>query len=109
MMLYLALWAYRTSVKTSNDFSPFKLVHGVESILSIECEIHSLKLENELLPDTYDLEERLVHLECLDEQRRDASTTIEANKQHVKVWLDKSFCPRHYAEGELVLLYEQAK
>jgi hypothetical protein len=80
LMLYPALWAYRTSVKTSTSFSPFQLVHGVESILPIECEIPSLKLEIELLPDTSDLEEHLVHLEHLDEQHRDASMTIEENK-----------------------------
>jgi transposase InsO family protein len=80
LMLYPMLWAYRTSIKNSTDFSPFHLVHGVELILSIECEIPSLKLEINLLPDTSDLEERLVHLERLDEQCRDASTTIEANK-----------------------------
>jgi hypothetical protein len=67
-------------IKTSTHFYPFQLVHGVESILSIECEIPSLKLEIELLPETSDLEERLVHLEHLDEQRRDASTNIKVNK-----------------------------
>ena len=46
----------------------------------IECEIPSLKVAIELLLDTSDLEECLVHLEHLDEQRRDASTTIEVNK-----------------------------
>jgi transposase InsO family protein len=66
LMLYPALWAYRTLINTSIDFYPFRLVHGVESILTIECEIYSLKLEIELLPDTFDLEECLVHLECLD-------------------------------------------
>jgi hypothetical protein len=32
IMLYPALWAYRTLVKTSTSFSPFQLVQGVESI-----------------------------------------------------------------------------
>jgi hypothetical protein len=73
-MLYLALWAYRTSVKNSTNFSPFQLVHGVELILPVECEITSLKLAVELLPDTSDLERCLVHLESLDEQHRDAFT-----------------------------------
>jgi hypothetical protein len=84
-MLYPTLWAYRTSVKTATSFSPFQLVHGVELILPIECKIPSLKLAVELLPDTSDLERRLVHLEILDEQHLDAFTAIEANKKRVKV------------------------
>ena len=62
IMLYPALWAYRTAVKTTTGFSPYQLVHGVESILSVECEIPSLKLAMELLPDTSPLEQCLVHL-----------------------------------------------
>jgi hypothetical protein len=81
----------------------------VESILPIECEIPSLRLAVALLPDTFNLEQCLVHLESLDEQCRDASTTIEVNKRHVKVQYDKSVCPRQYVEGDLVLLYDQAK
>jgi hypothetical protein len=104
-MLYPTLWAYRTSVKTATDFSPFQLVHGVE-IFSIECEIPSLKLAVELLPDTSDLERRLVHLESLDEQRRDTFMTIEANKKRVKVQYDKFVCPHLHTKGDLVLLYD---
>jgi hypothetical protein len=85
IMLYPMLWAYQTSVKTATSFSPFQLVHGVESILPIECEIPSLKLELELLPDTSYLERCLVHLESLDEQLHDTFMTIEANKKRVKV------------------------
>ena len=66
-MLYPALWAYRTAVKTATSFSPYQLVHGVGSILLVECEIPSLNLDVELLPDTSPLEECLVHLEQLDE------------------------------------------
>ena len=60
-MLYPALWAYRTAVKTATGFSPYQLVHGVESELSVECEIPSLKLAMDILPYTSALEERLVH------------------------------------------------
>ena len=81
----------------------------MESILPIECEIPSLNLAFVLLPDTSDLERCLVHLHSLDEKCRDASTTIEANKICVKVQYNKSVYPRLYIEGDLVLLYDQAK
>ena len=66
-MLYPALWAYRTNVKTATGFSPFQLVHGVEVVTLIEREIPSLKIAIHVLPDTTELEERLVHLEHLNE------------------------------------------
>ena len=62
-----------------------------------------------LLPDTSDLKQRLRHLESLYEQRRDASAAIEANKRRVKVQYDKCVYPQKYVEGELVLIYDQAK
>jgi hypothetical protein len=34
-MLFLALWAYRTSIKSATRFTPFRLVYGVEDILPI--------------------------------------------------------------------------
>ena len=75
----------------------------------VECEIPSLKLAVELLPDTSPLEERLVHLEQLDEQRRDALVALEVNKRCVKVQYDKSVHPRRLNEGDLVILWDQPK
>jgi hypothetical protein len=57
-MLFSALWAYQTFVKSATGFTPFQLVYGLEAILPIECEIPSLKLAVELLPNTYVEEER---------------------------------------------------
>ena len=109
VMSYRALWSYQTIINNSIGFSPFQLVHSVESVLLIECEIPSLKLEIEILPDTADIEEWIIHLEHIDEQHRDVSTAIKANKISVKVQYDKSTCPQQYIEGDLVLLYDQAK
>jgi hypothetical protein len=83
-MLYSTLWAYRTSVKTATSFSTFQLVYGLEAVLPIECQIPSLKLAVQLLLDTSPLEERLLYLERLNEQHRDAALTNKAHKQKVK-------------------------
>jgi hypothetical protein len=48
----------------------------MEAILPIECEIPSLKLAVELLPNTSAEEERLLYLTRLDETRHDATLVI---------------------------------
>ena len=107
-MLFLRLWAYRTSVKTTIGFTLFQLVYGLEAIFPIECEIPSLKLAVQLLPETSTLEKRLVELEQLDETRRYVATTNKVHKRCVKVQYDKSVHPGHFSEGDLVLVYDQA-
>jgi hypothetical protein len=80
-MLFSALWAYRTAVKTATGFTPFHLVHGVEATLPIECEIPTLRTAIELLPDTAPLEQRLLNLESLDEDRQSSLQNNEAAKK----------------------------
>jgi hypothetical protein len=80
-MLFFALWAYRTAVKTATGFTPFHLVHGVEETLPIECEIPTLRTAIELLPDTAPMEQRLLNLESLDEDRRSSLQNNEAAKK----------------------------
>jgi hypothetical protein len=84
-MLYSALWAYQTSIKTATGFSPFQLIYGLEAVLPIECQIPSLKLAVQLFPDTSPLEEWLLYLERLNEQCRDAALANEAHKQKIQV------------------------
>jgi len=107
--LFSALWAYRTSVKDATGFTPFHLVYALEATLPIECEIPSLKLVVELLPNTSPEEECLLYLERLDETRRFAALFIEAQKKRVKAHFDQSVSPRSFIEGDLVLLYDQAQ
>eukprot|EP00253_Pinus_taeda_P025965 PITA_25965 len=92
----------------ATGFTPFQLVYGLEATLPIECEIPSLKLAVELLPETTPVEERLLYLERLDETRCLASLAIEAQKKRVKTHFDNSVNPRSFIEGDLVLLYDQA-
>eukprot|EP00253_Pinus_taeda_P036128 PITA_36128 len=92
----------------ATGFTPFQLVYGLEATLPIECEIPSLKIAIELLPNTTLVEERVLYLERLDETRRLASLAIEAQKKRVKTHFDNTVNPRSFIEGDLVLLYDQA-
>ena len=107
-MLFPALWAYRTSTKTATGFTPFHLVHGVESVLPIECQIPALHIAVELLPDTSPLEHRLLSLEQADEDRRATLQNIEAAKIRSQASYNKHVHPRTFHEGDLVLAYDQA-
>ena len=56
----------------------------MESVILVECDISSLKLVMKFLPNTFELEQRLVHLDQLNEQCRDIVVAIEVNKCRVK-------------------------
>lgn len=102
LMLFSALWAYRNFVKDATDFTPLQLVYGLEATFPIKCDIPSLKLAVELLPDT-PVEECLLYLEWLDETCRLASLAIEAQKKRVKTHFDHMVHPCPFVEGDLVL------
>ena len=42
--LPFALWAYRTSFRTSTGVTPYSLVYGMEVVLPIEIEMGSLRV-----------------------------------------------------------------
>ena len=107
LIMYSALWAYRTSVRNVTEFTPFQLVYGLESILPIQCEILSLKLMIDLLPITSEEEARLLNLIHLDETRREAQLANEAHKRHIKAQYNKNVQPCIFLEGDLVLIYDQ--
>ena len=107
LKIFSALWAYRTSVKTTTGFTPFQLIYGLEAVIPIECEIPSLKLAIELLPNTTAEEERFLYLNQLDENRRDAAFINETHKKWVKAQYDRNVHPRSFQQGDLVLTYDQ--
>ena len=79
----------------------------MEATLPIECEIHSLKLAVELLPNTTIDEEIFLYLNKIDEAWRDAALANEAHKWRMKVQYDRTLQPCSFDEGDLVLSYNQ--
>ena len=105
-ILFSTLWAYRTSLKKTTGFTPFQLVYGIEVVLPIQCQIPSLKLAIELLPDISIEEEIFLYFNNLDKNRRDAALANEAHKECVKAQYDKYVKPRAFNQGDLVLIYD---
>ena len=107
LILYSALWAYRTSVWNATGFTPFQLVYGLEAILPIQCEISLLKLAIELLLDTSKKGACLLNLIRIYETCREAQLANKVHKRRIKAQYDKNVQPHIYLEGDLVLLYDQ--
>lgn len=84
VQLFSALWAYRTFVKIATRFIPFQLIYDLEAVIPIDCEIPSLKLTINLLPNTFEEEERLLYLSHLDEIRRDVALANESHQKRNK-------------------------
>ena len=95
-ILFSTLQDYKNTVKTTTGFTPFHLVYGLEVVFPIQCQIPSLKLAVELLPNTSTEEERFLYLNNLDETRRDAALANEAHKKHIKAQYEKSIQPRAF-------------
>ena len=107
LILYSALWAYRTSVRNVTRFTPFQLVYGLEAILPIQCEISSLKHAIYLLPETSEEEACILNLIHLDETCREAQLANKAQRRRIKAQYDKNVQPRIFSEDDLVLVYDQ--
>lgn len=81
LALFSVLWAYRSSAKTATRFTSFQLIYGLEEVIPIECEIPSLKLVFELLPNTIIEEEHFLYLPLLDEHHCEDAMANESNKK----------------------------
>jgi len=84
-------------MKTSNGFTPFQVVYGLEAVLPIECEIPSLTLAINLLLATFEEEERFLYLAQLDETLCTAALATKAHKKRVKAQYDQSVNPHVYS------------
>ncbi|KAL0449199.1 UNVERIFIED_CONTAM: Polyprotein P3 [Sesamum latifolium] len=72
-----ALWAYRTTVRTPTQSTPYALVYGVEAVLPLEQQIPSLRIAIQGLTEKENARIRLKDLEALDEKRLEAQQRLK--------------------------------
>ena len=74
-----ALWAYRTSFRTSIGVSPYFLVYGMEAVLPVEIEMGSLRVTlKQQISEAEWVQSRLDQLSQLYERRLRAADHIQA-------------------------------
>ena len=102
--LPFALWAYRTSFRTSTGATPYSLVYGMEAVLPVEIEMGSLRvaLEQQISKAEW-VQSRLDQLILLDERRLRAADHIQAYQRKMACTFKKRVKPRPVQRGDLVL------
>ena len=104
--LNVALWAYRTSFRASQGFTPFHLVYGQEAPLPIEVELSSLKvLLRSMKKGKEGLKQHLLDLERLALSTEEAMEHYAKQAEERKKKFNASLAPKGIKKGSLVLRY----
>lgn len=102
-----AIWAYRTTWKTTTSFTLFELLYGKKTMMPIEFEHKTLRTVVELKINLSTIQiERIIQLNNLDEMRKETLHHIEVvQAQHIK-WHDKYIKAKQFQPGDWALLYD---
>ncbi|KAL0313206.1 UNVERIFIED_CONTAM: hypothetical protein Sradi_5719900 [Sesamum radiatum] len=98
-----ALWAYRTTVRTPTQSTPYALVYGVEAVLPLEQQIPSLRIAIQGLTEEENARIWLEELEALDEKRLEAQQKLECYQARLSKAFNKKVRPRSFQVSDLVL------
>ena len=101
------LWTYRTTYKKLTGQRPFKLAYGQEVMMPMEYIVPSLKIA--ALTDLADKEtvnERLLNLVELEEDRFVVGFHQQVQKDREKVWHDRHIRSKEIKAGDRVLMYD---
>ena len=102
--LPFALWAYRTSFRTSTGATPYSLVYGMKAVLLVEIEIGSFRVALEhQISETEWAQSRYDQLILLEERRLRSTDHVQAYQRKMTRAFRKRVKPRKFKKGDLVL------
>jgi hypothetical protein len=105
--LHEALWAYRTTWRSTTGFSPYELVYGKSPVFPIEFEIKTLRTASAVNLDlTMAQKARLQQLNELDEKHLDAIHQTTVIQQQRTKWHDRVIKKKLFQKGDWALLYD---
>ncbi|XP_034202328.1 uncharacterized protein LOC117617156 [Prunus dulcis] len=96
-----ALWAIRTSYRTSTGETPFSLAFGSEAVVPVE--IGEPSYRTEAFAPKQNEEAMSLNLDLLEEHRAQANLRNEAYKQRVSRYYDSRVRPRSFRIGDWVM------
>ena len=101
------IWAYRTTCNKLTVHTPFRLVYGQEVVMPMKYIVPSLRVATiTKMIDVDDVEEILLQLIHLEEERFIAGFHQNIEKQRKNVWHDRHIKHKHFEVGGHVLMYD---
>jgi hypothetical protein len=99
--------AYRTTCKKLTTQTPFKLVYGLEAVVSMEYLVSSLRIAAFTnMDDIGIVHERLAQLVELEEDRFITGFHQQVQKEQEKAYHDRHIKKNIFRQGDLVLVYD---
>jgi len=101
------VWAYRTTWKTTTDFTPFELLYGKIAMMPIEFEHKTLRTALDLGMDLSKAQkERIIELNVLDESWKAALHHTEVMQNQRIKWHDKYIKDKKFYPSDWAFLYD---
>ena len=97
------LWAYRTSPQRPAGETPFSLVHGVESVIPVKHQVHTLRTMHAHKDELENDQSLCDALDFIDEKRELALIRLSHYKQSIARFYNKGVSYRKFEVGDLVL------